>query len=42
VKTLTKDEMLRLMQEFDEYAAKAGPDVVRECEALIDEMGELV
>jgi hemerythrin-like domain-containing protein len=41
-KMLTKDEMARLMVEFDEYAAKAGPDAVKECEALIDEMGELV
>ena len=42
VKTLTEDEMLELKQEFDRYAAKAGPDTVKECEALIDEMGELV
>jgi len=42
VQKMTADEMLRLMREFDDYAAKAGPDAVKECETLIDEMGELV
>ena len=41
-KTLTEDEMLGLMEEFDKYAAKVGPDVMREHEILIDEMTELV
>ncbi len=41
-KTLTGDEMLWLMEEFDKYAAKAGPDAMKAHESLIDEMGELV
>jgi len=41
-KTLTGGEMLQLMEEFDKYAAKAGPDAMKVYENLIDEMGELV
>ena len=41
-KTLTQGEMAKLMEEFDGYAAKAGPDTMKEYEGLIDEMGELV
>jgi hemerythrin-like domain-containing protein len=41
-RTLTEDEMARLMEEFDAAAAKAGPDAVKKYEALIDEMGKLV
>jgi hemerythrin-like domain-containing protein len=41
-KTLTNDEMRGLKEEFDKYAAKAGPDVTKANETLIDEMGELL
>ena len=41
-KTLTSNEMLGLTEEFDKYAAKAGPDVTKANETLIDEMGELL
>jgi len=41
-KTLTSDEMAGLMEEFEKYAAKAEPDVMKINENLIDEMGELL
>jgi hemerythrin-like domain-containing protein len=41
-KTLTSDEMAGLMEEFEKYAAKAEPDVMKIHENLIDEMGELL
>ena len=41
-RTLTRDEMLGLTEEFDKYAAKQGPDVMKVYGALIDEIGELV
>jgi hypothetical protein len=34
--------MLGLTAEFAKYAAKAGPDVTKANETLIDEMGELL
>jgi hemerythrin-like domain-containing protein len=41
-KTLTGDEMAWLMEEFDKYAAEAGPDTMKVHESLIDEMGKLL
>jgi hemerythrin-like domain-containing protein len=41
-RTLTKSEMLELAEEFDKYAAKAGPDLTKAHETLIDEMGRLL
>jgi len=34
--------MLVLKEEFEKYAAQAGPDVTKANETLIDEMGELL
>jgi hemerythrin-like domain-containing protein len=41
-RTLTKDEMLVLTEEFDKYAAKTGSDVTKASETLIDEMSKLL
>lgn len=41
-KTLTSDEMLSLTEEFDKYAANAGPDVMKAHETLVEEMTALV
>lgn len=41
-KTLSREEMLGLAEEFDKYAAKEGLDMMKVCGRLIDEMGELL
>jgi len=41
-KALSEDEMRWLKQEFDNFAAKEGPDAMKVHEGLIDEMAELV
>ncbi len=41
-KALTDDEKDQLLAEFEQHAAKAGPDTVRECGNLVAEMGELL